>query len=287
MTSAINKLPYFGCVAFIDALADDFKLLTKGKIKNNKITREYKIAYQQSTKDKRNERKNVLSNIIVNKPSSQLKKVAFDTRRINQETTRNPRSNLQYWHRSQPFIDDNDQNKINIFAKLAYTLKDLETEFGTRPDWHESYTRVLNDAVQRILRIKQADQDIDSSQLSYLEQLLNTRYRLSMDELTVISHDDLKKRILSKDDSLLKRGIIYDDSAKKTATTTSIEHKFMELLMAQAQANIQASLIKNNNAPASSQENALASLFGGGVRREGERVVERTVTITIRDEVKD
>jgi hypothetical protein len=289
MTSAngsTNKLPYFGSVALIDALADDFKSLINGKIKNNKNKREYKIAYEESMKEKRDDRKNVLSRIVVGKSTS-FKKVAFDTRRIDQENTRNPRSNLQYWHRSQPFIDASDQGKINIFAKLAATLNDLKVEFGTRPDWHESYARVLNDAVQRALRIKQGDQDIDSSQLSYLEQLLNTRYRLTMDELSVISHDDLRKRILSKDENLLKRGVIFDDSKKEAATTTSIEHKFIELLMAQAQANMQANLIKNNNAPVVSQESALASLFGGGVRRDGERIVERTVTITIRDEVKD
>jgi len=287
-TNHSNKLPYFGSVAFIDALADDFKSLINGKVKNNKNVRQYKIAYEESPKGKREDRKNVLSRIVVGGSPSSLKKVAFDTRRINQETTRNPRSNLQYWHRSQPFIGEDDQEKINVFAKLASTLKDLEDEFGTRPDWHNSYTRVLNDAVQRILRIKQADQDIDLSQLSYLEQLLNTRYRLTMEDLTTISHDNLRKRILSKDDSLLKRGIIYDDSPKKeAATTTSIEHKFIELLMAQAQANIQANLIKNAPTVVSSQESALASLFGGGVRREGERIVERTVTITIRDEVKD
>ncbi len=281
-----NKLPYFGAVAFIDALADDFKSLINGKIKNDKKIRQYKIAYEESPKGKRNNRKNVLSRIVVGKSSSTFKKAAFDTRRIDQESTRNPRSILQYWHRSQPFIDDNDQGKINIFAKLAATLKDLKIEFGTRPDWHESYARVLNDAVQRVLRIKQGDQDIASSQLSYLEQLLNTRYRLTMDELSVISHDDLRKRILSKDENLLKRGIIYDDSKKEAATTTSIEHKFIELLMAQAQANIQANLIKNAPAPVS-QESALASLFGGGIRRDGERIVERTITVTIRDEVKD
>jgi hypothetical protein len=287
MTSSnSNKLPYFGSVAFIDALADDFGSLINGEVKNNKKIRQYKIEYEVSN-DERKDRKNFLSRIATEGSSSTLKKVAFDTRRINQETTRNPRSNLQYWHRSQPFIDDEAQGKINVFAKLAFTLKDLEDEFGTRPDWHNSYARVLNDAVQRILRIKQADQDIDPSQLSYLEQLLNTRYRLTMEDIETMSHSNLKNSILSKDESLLKRGLIYDSPKKEAATTASIEHKFIELLMAQAQANIQANLIKTNTPVASSQETALASLFGGGVRREGERVVERTVTITIRDEVKD
>ena len=37
----------------------------------------------------------------VNKP---LTKIAFDTRRIDQENDYNPRQNLQYYHRSEPFI---------------------------------------------------------------------------------------------------------------------------------------------------------------------------------------
>jgi hypothetical protein len=59
-----------------------------------------------------------------------IKKIAFDTRRVDQERTRNPRSNLQYWHRAQPFIDEEDNGKLNIFAKLLRVETALKAIWG-------------------------------------------------------------------------------------------------------------------------------------------------------------
>lgn len=124
-----------------------------------------------------------------------LVKTAFDTRRIDQEHDRNPRANLQYWNRSQAFIDEEDQNKIDIFSKLMPPLEEIKNDFGTEPEYHNSYARVLYDSVNRILRVKEADLDIFRPQLAYLEQLLFARYRLSMDELSKLGSKELKERI--------------------------------------------------------------------------------------------
>ena len=179
MPSNRNKLPYPGIVSFIDSMATDFMSVTNGNTGSAK--RKYKISYADVPSEG-SLRKNILADCI----TKSIKKVAFDTRRVDQKKTRNPRTNLQYWHRSDPFIDDESQIKINIFSKLAAVLGDIKDEFGTRPDWHESYARILHDAVNRVLRIKQGDNDIDLAQLGYLEQLLDARYRLSMNELANI-----------------------------------------------------------------------------------------------------
>ena len=102
----------------------------------------------------------------LNKFASQpIVKKAFDTRRIDQEHDRNPRSNLQYWNRTDQFISEEAQGKINIFAKLIHPLDELKTTFGAMPEWHNSYARVLQETVHRVLRTKEADLDIFEPQL--------------------------------------------------------------------------------------------------------------------------
>lgn len=212
-----------------------------------------------------------------------LKKVAFDTRRIDQETTRNPRKNAQYWHRSQEFIDADDQAKIDNFTKLYEVTQDIRNEYGTSPDWHESYARVLDEAVERILRVKIGDNDMGRSQLAYLEQLLFARYGISMEQLETHSMGKLRAAILQKDEPLMKRGITRAESQKKDG---NMEEKFMDLL-SKAIGGPGKEININGAGNSNSTNDALAALFGAGLRRDGEKKVERTVTITIRDEVKD
>lgn len=265
-----KKLPLHGYIEALSQVSSDFaKLAQTNDLVPDKLS--YKVACaEESPKVTRSARIAALETF-----QNKIVKVAFDTRRVNQETTRIPRSNLQYWHRSQEFIDDMEQSKIDVFAKLQVVMEDIKRAYGTRPDWHDSYARVLADAVGRILRVKQGDNDIGRAQLAYLEQLLDARYRLTMDEIQTLSSDDLQNRILKKDESLLKKGLIYSEPKLADTLTTH------------------ANMFKNNMATSQmpsvqlKQEDALASLFGGGLRREGERSVERTVTITIKDEVKD
>lgn len=197
-----------------------------------------------------------------------LKKYAFDTRRIDQENSRNPRTNLQYWHRTDDFIDADDKYKLNVFAKLMNVLAELKTDYGTHPEWFESYSRVLYDNVNRILRIKQADLDIFKPQLSYLEQLLYARYRMSIEQLANIDLPELKNKILAKDEGLLNRG----EYLNKTGLN-------------EPKQNIVA--VKDGNG-ASTNENIINAIFGNNnFRREGEKNCTRTITITIRDSVED
>lgn len=198
--------------------------------------------------------------------SMPIRKVAFDTRRIDQKNQRNPRTNLQYWHRADAFIDAEDEGKLSRFARLMRILDDIKKEFGTEPEWFESYARVLYDNVHRILRIKQGDLDIFKPQLSYLEQLIDARYRLSMEDLESLSNDMLKERILSKDESLLKRGFYLKETG----------------LVSKGDEKTAAKKVINGNTELSDN---LAKAIFGTFRQPGERKVERTITIKICDSV--
>lgn len=202
---------------------------------------------------------------------SGLKKLAFDTRRINQELERNPRTNLQYWNRSDAFIEEEDKNKLKTFARLMRIMEGIKREYGAQPEWFESYARVLHDNVYRILRIKQADLDVFKPQLSYLEQLIFARYRLSMENLEKYSEEDIRAKVLGRDEELLKRG----EYMKETGFITDGANK-----------NAASSPIVIDGNGRSTQESIINAIFGaGGVRKEGEKTVERTITITIRDNV--
>lgn len=252
-----NKLPIDALVDLISKLSYDFLYYVNHQ--KNKIPSKlsYKIfCNDESASIERSARKAALAKVVT--PS--LVKLAFDTRRINQEIERNPRTNLQYWHRSQEFIDDEDQKKINIFAKLIISLENIKQDYGEQPEYLISYSKVLHETVNRVLRIKEGDQDIFRPQLAYLEQLLFARYRLSMDEIKSISESDLTSRILKKDEALLKRGYLKESTIKPIVTIKDGMH--------------------------TSQDSIINALFGvNGMSHSSGNAVERTITITIRDSV--
>ena len=200
-----------------------------------------------------------------------IKKVAFDTRRVDQEKARNPRTNLQYWHRAEPFINEDDNKRMKLFAKLLETVEGIKKDLGTDPHWFESYARVLHDTVTRTLRIKQADLDIFRPQLTYLEQLIFARYRLTMLDLEKKAEAELRDIILSKDETLMKRG----EFLKNTSLSSEADNKNQRILI-------------DGNKTSSTQDALVNAIFGNqDLRKDGERTVERTITITIRDNVID
>ena len=200
-----------------------------------------------------------------------LTKLAFDTRRVDQEGSRNPRKNLQYWHRTDPFIDEEDEGTLKNFAKLARVLTNLKKKFGTSPEWFESYARQLYDNVHRVLRVKEGDLDIFRPQLNYLEQLVFARYRLSMENIQKFSEENLADKIISKDEELLGRSAYLKETGSELETTGAISNGV-----------IKDSMTK------STQESIVNAIFGAqGLRRDGERTVERTITIKIVENVVD
>jgi hypothetical protein len=182
-------------------------------------------------------------------------KQAFDTRRINQEIDRNPREGLQHYHRSEPFILSGQQEKINTLSKLLIVAENLKNQFETVPDWKYSYARLLFDNLQRILTTNpDGTYDPSDTQFNYLEQLLGTRYRLSFEQINEYSLEKLAEIVLSKDEVLMKRGV---------------KHNSMQT--------------KGVSQPLSIA--GLEGLMGQQFRQAGEKTVERTITITIRDQV--
>lgn len=279
MGSPKQKLPLKGSIDLINQLSDDFCRYVKAETQApEELNYIVKIA-KESPRIRRSARTAALQ-----KAQPGFTKVAFDTRRINQEHDRNPRTNLQHWHRSQEFIDEGQQKQIDVYSKLFRTLKNIKQGLGTRPDWHESYARSLHDAVERVLRIKQGDNDIHPSQLAYLDQLLFARYRLNSEDIMKMGSDSLYDRILSKDESLLKRGVLYEENVE--TNFSKLVSEAVSKTGNQSDKNVINVYSGDSKSNSDSDINKVfATLFGAPNRKDGEKNVERTITISIKDNV--
>ncbi len=185
-------------------------------------------------------------------------KVAFDTRRIDQETEYNPRRGLQNYNRSEAFLSEALGEKLKNFAKLRNILEGLKKEYGKEHEWQDSNARVLLSTLDKGLRIEQRDGDFSSSQpaqgsLDYIEELLHVRYRLGFDELNKLGETDLRKVILSKDEELTRKDV-----------NQSLE-------------------ITKSDVRSQGYDTLLEKLFDGCRASAENPDIERTITITIRD----
>lgn len=192
-------------------------------------------------------------------------KKAFDTRRINQYTDYNPRRNLQYYHRSDPFITKDASEKIKTFFKLKTAIDAIKEDFTGDPDYLDSYCRILSSALDRTLRIEQKDFDYFQPQLDYLEELLYLRYRLKEDDIKKLNEKEIRDIILDRDEKLLHKQIF-------------------------AQYNT-GGLLKNNSyasAQIVKDKDALIDKLFGDVKATNEhKNVKRSITITIDDKIVD
>lgn len=185
-------------------------------------------------------------------------KVAFDTRRIDQETQYNPRRGLQNYNRSEAFISEALSQKIKNFARLRQVLLGLKEVYGKEHQWQDSNARVLLSTLDNGLRTVAQDGDFAVNQpgtgsFDYIEELLHVRYRLGFDQLTALGEADLKKIILSKDEELIHR----DTSQDFVITKSDISSKGYDTL--------------------------LEKLFTVSAPSGDDPIVERSITITIRD----
>lgn len=185
-------------------------------------------------------------------------KLAFDTRRIDQETEYNPRRGLQNYNRSEAFLSEAMGEKLKHFAKLRNVLEDLRKEFGREHEWQDSNARVLLSTLDKGLRTGIDDGDYTASQpaqgsLDYIEELLHVRYRLAFDSLSKMGASELRRVILSKDEELTRKDVN------------------------------QALEITKNDVATQSYDTLMEKLFGGVRATKDNPEVERTVTITIKD----
>lgn len=204
-------------------------------------------------------RKIVLSSFVSNK---NFTKLAFDTRRIDQETEINPRRGLQNYNRSESFLSEAMGEKLRNFAKLKNVLNSLKNRYGKEPEWQDSNARILLSTLEKGLRSDYHDGDYTEAQpgtgsLDYIEELLHVRYRLDFNNLQKMAEDDLKRVILSKDEELVNKNV----NQVLGITKQDISHKSYDTLMEQ--------------------------LFSGARATKENKSVERTITITIRDTLLD
>ena len=185
-------------------------------------------------------------------------KVAFDTRRIDQEVEINPRRGLQNYNRSEAFLSELMGEKLKNFAKVRNVLNKLKDVYGKEREWQDSNARVLLATIDNGLRTHLKDGDYTEAQpgtgsLDYIEELMHVRYRLGFDEISKMAEEDLKKVILAKDEDLVRKDV----------------NKALE--------------ITKGDVATQSYDTLLEKLFGGVRATKENPEVERTVTITIKD----
>jgi hypothetical protein len=218
-----------------------------------------------------------------------LTKVAFDTRRVNQETDFIPRRGLQNYHRSEQFVSEAVFHKITAFNKLNGVLDQLKADLGKEPEWQDSYARVLSSAIQKSLRTDQSDGDFSDAQpsmasLAYLEELLYVRYRLTPESLLTMSEDQLRLTILKKDELLLRREANIDFTPKPTAEITpadvakfSYEQMMEKMLMTMAQMMNSQKLVPEAQLPIVKEDKPQTVNL-----KNSNSDNDRTITITIK-----
>lgn len=185
-------------------------------------------------------------------------KVAFDTRRIDQEVEINPRRGLQNYNRSEAFLSQAMGQKLINLAKLRGVLVDLENQYGKEHEWQDSNARILLSTLDKGLRTLQKDGDYTNAQpgvgnLAYIEELLHVRYRLTSDDLQKLASPELKRVILSKDEELTNKDV----------------NRALE--------------ITKSDVASQTYDTLMEKLFGGARATKDNPEVERTVTITIKD----
>lgn len=213
--------------------------------------------------------------------TNSIVKVAFDTRRIDQETTYNPRRGLQNYHRSDPFVSKHMKQRIDAFSRLAKVLDDIKNDYGREPEWQDSYARVLHASVQKGLRTKQGDGDFSDAQpsmasLDYLDELMYVRYRLTSDHLTTMAEQELKDVILGKDELLTRNGFNNSSTiiTPSDVSRYSYDHMMEKMFSSMAQ-------VMSQMKPA---DDLTTKLFDVKATKDNPEI-ERTVTINIKDKI--
>lgn len=195
-----------------------------------------------------------------------IKKLAFDSRRTNQYVDYNPRRNLQYYHRSEPFLTKDASEKIKTFFKLKIVADQIKEDFEGDNDYFDSYCRILSSALDRVLRIKEADMDFSKPQLDYIDELLYLRYRLKDEDINKLAEKDLRNILLDRDEKLLHKQIFanYNNGGLNKQSKK-----------------------ENENVIVNGKDNLIEKLFGDVKASKENKNVKRTITISIDDSIKD
>lgn len=210
--------------------------------------------------EKRKESAAFRANALKNTNNTLIKN-AFDTRFINQETDFISRRGLQNYNRSEQFISEGVSFKLKLFKKLKECLDDIYDQYGKEPEWQDSYCRILKNTLDKALRVDQNDQEFSTTQpsvgnLEYITELLYVRYRIDINLLKEKNKEDIKSIILKKDEELIKTNAKQSKVTKHDVSNNS-HYDFLEKLLSGLKAD------KDNKS------------------------VQRSITITVKDEYLD
>lgn len=197
-------------------------------------------------------------------------KQAFDTRRINTEEQINPRRNLQNYQRSEPFISPEISNKIKSLFKVKNAADQIKAQFIGDPDWLDSNSRILCNAIDNTLRVEQKDYDFFKPQFDYLDELLYLRYRLASEDIDRLKEDEIKDAILKKDERLLYKSV-YSNYLPTNNINKISEYPIYKETVVQAP----------------HPDPLMEKLFGDIKANSQNKSVKRSVNITIEDSILD
>lgn len=174
------------------------------------------------------------------------------------ETEFNPRRGAQNYQRSEAFITEAIAQKVKNFAKLRKVLMGLKDVYGREHEWQDSNARVLLTTIDSGLRTIAQDENFSTNQpgtgsFDYIEELLNVRYRLNIDNLASMGESDLKRVIMAKDEELTRKDVK------------------------------QALEITKQDVSSQGYDSLMSKLFDGCRASAENPDIERTITITIRD----
>jgi hypothetical protein len=248
-------------------------------MKLNTITEIYELI-SRGTKNvpNRNQSIKLRKEVFAQLSTPGFTKLAFDTRRIDQETEYNPRRGLQNYLRSESFVSDSIAKKVMAFTKLANLLDKLKIEYGKEPEWQDSYTRVLHSAINKGLKNTETQNDYSDAQpsmasLDYLDELIDVRYRLNCDNLIAMDESSLRTAILKKDDLLTKKAVLIQGEVTTTEVISSSYDQMVDKML-------------KTMAAVMHKDDLASKLFDVKATADG-KGIERTITIKIRDEVLD
>jgi hypothetical protein len=198
-----------------------------------------------------------------------MAKVAFDTRRINSETTVNPRRNLQNYQRTEPFISPEISQKIKNLFKVKTAADLIKGQFMGDPDWLDSNSRILCNAVDNTLRVEQKDYDFFKPQFDYLDELLYLRYRLATADIERLPEEEIKNILLSKDEKLMHKSLYANYGSREQINKISEQ----PLPMVKQPSYIQ-------------EDSLMEKLFGNVKANKENKNVKRSINITIADSIE-
>lgn len=150
-----------------------------------------------------------------------LVKTAHDARFVNQDDY-HPRKNLKYYNRTDSFIKD--PVKVRAFLKLKLACNEIDNEYRKHQEYDDSYARILKNAVNNLLsKTKEGQFTYSEKNLSYFEQLIFNRYRLTVESINDLSKADLKKIVLAKDECLMYSDLFNEGLVKKASVNKEVD----------------------------------------------------------------